>query len=56
MYLKFFRIVHSWDGLHQMRSWMVTEVRADITNAQATAAALQIFGMLKSRFVESVNL
>lgn len=56
LYLKFFRIVHSRDGLHQMRGWMVAEVGADITDAQTTAAALQIFRVLKGRFVQCINL
>lgn len=48
--------MHSRDGLHQMRGWMVAEVGADITDPQTTAAALQIFRVLKGRFVQCINL
>ena len=55
-YLKFLRVVHSRDGLHQMRSRVVTKVRADITNAETSTAGLQILWMLKSRFVQCIYL
>lgn len=48
--------MHSRDGLHQMGGGVVAKVRADISDAQATAAALQVLRMLKSRFVERINL
>ena len=55
-YLKFLRIVHSRDGLHQVGSRMVAEVGADVANTQTSTAGLQILRMLKSRFVQCIDL
>lgn len=55
-HLKFFRVVHARDGLHQVGGRVVTKVRADITNAQAASTGLQILRMLISRFVQGIYL
>lgn len=55
-YLKFLRVVHSRDGLHQMGSRVVTKVRADITDTETSTTGLQILWMLKSRFVQCIYL
>lgn len=55
-YLKFLRIVHSWNGLHQVGSRVVAKVGADITDTQASAAGLQILWMLILRLVQRVDL
>lgn len=48
--------MHSRNRLHQMRSWVVAKVRADIANTQTSTTGLQILRMLKSRFVQCINL
>lgn len=48
--------MHSWDGLHQVRRGVVSEVGADIADAQTSTTGFQILGMLVSRFVQCVNL
>lgn len=55
-YLKFLRIVHPRNGLHQVGRRVVTEVRADVADAQASTAGLQVLWMLIGRFVQSINL
>lgn len=55
-HLKFLRIVHSRNGLHQVGSRVVAKVRADITNTQASTTGLQILWMLISRLVQCINL
>lgn len=55
-YLKFLRIVHSRNGLHQVGSRMVAKIRANITNTQPPTASLQILRMFIGRFVQSIDL
>lgn len=55
-HLKFLRIVHSRNGLHQVGSRVVAKVGADITDAQASTAGLQILWMLILRLVQRIDL
>lgn len=55
-YLKLLGIVHPRDGLHQVRCGVVAEVGADVADAQASAAGLQVLWVLVGRFVQGVNL
>lgn len=55
-YLKFLRIVHSWDGLHQVGGGVVAKVRAYVTHTQSSTACLQILWMLISWFVQCIYL
>lgn len=48
--------MHSRNGLHQVGSRMVAKVRADIANTETSTTGLQIFRMLKSRFVKCIDL
>lgn len=43
--------MHSRDRLHQVGSWVVAEVRADVADAQASTTGLQVLRMLIGRFV-----
>lgn len=55
-YLKFLRIVHSRNGLHQVGSGVVAKVRADVTHTQTSTACFQILWMLISWFVQCIYL
>lgn len=48
--------MHSRNGLHQVGSRMIAKVRADVANTQTSTAGLQILWMLKSRFVQCIDL
>lgn len=48
--------MHARDGLHEVGGGVVAEVRADITDPQASIAGLQVFGVLVGWLVQSVNL
>lgn len=55
-YLKFLRVVHSRNGLHQVGCRVVAKVRTDVTNTQTPTAGFQILRMLISRFVQCIDL
>lgn len=48
--------MHPGNGLHQVGCRVVTKVRADVADAQASTTGLQILWMLIGRFVQSINL
>lgn len=56
LHLKLLRVVHARDGLHQVRSGMVAEIRADVTHTQTSRTGLQVLWMLIGRFVKSIDL
>ena len=49
-------VVKSGNTLHEMRSWMVSKIRADVSNAQTTSTGYQVFGMFVWSFVEDTYL
>lgn len=48
--------MHARDGLHQVGRGMVAKVGADVADAQATPAGLQVLGVLKGRLMKSIDL
>ena len=55
-YLDIVLIMLARDALHEMGCWMVTEVRADITNPQTTIAGFVVSGVLVWGLVQDINL
>lgn len=54
--LELLRVVHAWNGLHEMGGGVVAEVGADVAHTQAPVARLQVLRMLVRRFVKGVDL
>lgn len=55
-HLKFLRVVHARDGLHEVGGGVVAEVRADVADPQASVAGLQVLRVLVGWLVQSINL